>query len=135
MTNAEDEIRALFTRYAEGFDDADASAIVACFAWPATIWQFGTGHVFEEPEDLAENVEMLIAVFDEAGIVLTHPEVQVVTVAGEAAFASLLWHQEDDQGEVVHQFACQYLLVHEAGVWRIASIVNEEGAGEEGEAE
>lgn len=130
MTSAESEIRALFTRYAEGFDDADASAIVACFAWPATIWQFGKGHVFEDAEELAENVEMLIAVFDEAGIVLTHPEVQVISLAGAAAFASLLWRQEDDAGEVVHAFACQYLLVHEEGVWRIAAVVNEAGEGE-----
>lgn len=134
MIHAEDDIRALFERYAEGFDDADASAVVACFAWPATIWQFGTGHVFEDADELAENVEMLIAVFDEAGIVLTHPQVQAIKVAGEAAFASLLWRQEDDQGEVVHSFTCQYLLVHEGGVWRIATIVNERGANERGEA-
>ena len=52
MTDAESDIRALFSAYAAGFDDADAEAVTALFAWPATIWQFGAGHVFEDAEEL-----------------------------------------------------------------------------------
>ena len=42
-----------------------------------------------------------------------------------------LWRQEDDAGELLHEFACQYLLVHEEGRWRIATIVNEDQRGNE----
>jgi hypothetical protein len=72
----ENAIRRMFVDYGAGFDDADATAITDLFAWPATIWQFGEGHVFEDAEELEENVEALMDVFDEAGIVLTtarHP--------------------------------------------------------------
>ena len=64
-------------------------AVTALFAWPATIWQFGEGHVFEDAEELAENVEALIDVFDEAGIISTMPDVKEVRVAGAAAFANV----------------------------------------------
>ena len=123
--DAEDEIRALFAAYAEGFDDADAEAVTALFAWPATIWQFGAGHVFEDAEELSENVDALIDVFDEAGIVSTEPEVKEVRVAGPSAFASVIWRQRDDRGELLHEFACQYLLIEHEGGWKIATIVNE----------
>jgi len=131
MTTNEDdesELRALFTAYAEGFDDADAAVVTALFAWPATIWQFGEGHVFEDAEDLSENVDALIDVFDEAGIVSTEPEVKEVRVAGPSAFASVTWRQRDTEGELLHEFACQYLLVKQASGWRIATVVNEESA-------
>ena len=126
---AEEAIGALFAAYGAGFDDADAEAVTELFAWPATIWQFGEGHVFEGPEDLAENVEALIDVFDEAGIVLTTPEVRTLRPAGSAAFATVAWRQEDEAGEALHEFVCHYLLMHQDGLWRIASVVNEaEGA-------
>lgn len=136
MAKAEDDIRALFAAYAAAFDDADAAAVTALFAWPATIWQFGEGHVFNDDEDLEENVDALIDVFDEAGIVATDAEVQSVHVAGAAAFASVMWRQSDDSGELLHQFACRYLLVADDGDWLIAAIVNEayaekDGAGRE----
>jgi len=122
---AEREIRALFTAYGSGFDDADADAVIALFAWPATIWQLGTGHVFGDEDELAENVEALIDVFDEAGIVSTGPEVKEVRVAGETAFAHVLWRQLDQSGDLLNEFVCQYLLVHHQGEWRLATIVNE----------
>ncbi len=99
--------------------------MTALFAWPATIWQFGEGHVFEDADELAENVEALIDVFDEAGIVITTPEVRDVRVAGAAAFANVVWRQEDDAGEKLHEFACSYLLLRRGGAWRIATVVNE----------
>ena len=123
--DAEGDIRALFATYGAGFDDGDAEAVTKLFAWPATIWQFGKGHVFEDAEELQENVEALIDVFDEAGIISTSPNVQDVHVAGAAAFANVLWRQADDAGEILHAFTCQYLLVREESGWRIATVVNE----------
>jgi ketosteroid isomerase-like protein len=123
--DAEGDIRALFAAYGAGFEDADAEAVTKLFAWPATIWQFGKGHIFADAKELEENVEALIDVFDEAGITSTSPNVQDVRVAGAAAFANVLWRQADDAGEVLHEFTCQYLLVREGGSWRIATVVNE----------
>ncbi len=125
MSAAESDVPSLFAAYAAGFDDADAEAVTALFVWPATIWQFGAGHVFEDAEELQENVDALIDVFDEAGIVSTEPEVKAVHVAGPSAFASVLWRQHDDHGELLHEFTCQYLLIEDDGAWKIATIVNE----------
>ena len=127
----ESDIRALFAAYGEGFDDADPDAVTALFAWPATIWQFGKGHIFQDVEDLAENVDALMDVFDEAGIVVTKPDVKQISVFGSTAFAHVDWRQEDSAGEKLHEFSCQYLLVHEEGRWRIATIVNEDERGNE----
>ena len=127
---AETEVRDLFAAYGAGFDDADVSAVADLFAWPATIWQFGEGHVFEEPDDLAENVEALMDVFNEAGIILTTPAVRDVRVAGAAAFASVDWRQEDEAGEALHEFTCHYALIRSNGGWRIATVVNEMDGGE-----
>ena len=124
-SEAEAEVRELFAAYAAGFDDADASAVTALFVWPATIWQFGAGHVFEDAEELTENVEALIDAFDEAGIVITTPEVRDIRIAGATAFANVAWRQEDDAGEPLHEVTCLYLLLHRDGAWRIATIVNE----------
>ena len=71
--------------------------MTALFAWPATIWQFGEGHVFKDADELAENVDALVDVFDEAGIVATEPEVKEVRVEGSSAFASVIWRQRDDK--------------------------------------
>lgn len=127
---AEMQIRELFAAYGAGFDDADVSAVADLFAWPATIWQFGEGHVFDEPDDLAENVEALMDIFDEAGIVLTTPAVRDVRVAGAASFASVDWRQEDEAGEALHEFTCHYALVKCDGGWRIATVVNESDPAE-----
>lgn len=126
MTTRHDEaeIDALFDAYAIGFDDADPQAVTALFAWPTTIWQSGTGHVFADADELSENVGALIDVFDEAGITRTQPTLKEVRVAGEAAFADVAWRQSDDAGETLHAFSCQYLLMRQDGAWRIATIVN-----------
>jgi hypothetical protein len=124
------EIRRLFATYAAGFDDADPEAITRLFAWPATIWQFGEGHLFEDDEELAENVEALMDVFEDAGIVLTHAEVGDIRQAGAAAFATVAWRQEDQAGEVLHEFTCHYMLVKHEAAWRIATVVNEPPAEE-----
>ena len=129
--SAESDIHALFTAYGAGFDDADPDAVISLFAWPATIWQSGKGHVFEDDDELSENVDALMDVFDEAGIVSTTPEVKDIRIAGSTAFAHVAWRQEDDAGELLHQFSCQYLLVQQEGSWRIATIVNEDTRGDE----
>src|SRR5260370_3803 len=107
VQHAEDDIRALFAAYGSGFDEADAGAVTKLFAWPATIWQFGKGHIFADAEELVENVEALIDVFDEAGIKSTTPEVREVRVAGAAAFGDVVWRQRDEDGELLHEFTCQ----------------------------
>ena len=117
-------IRRLFSDYAEALDDADAEAVTDLFIFPATIWQLGDGHVFEDPEDLAENVEALIDVFNEAGIVLSVPEVLSVETHGAGGFASVAWRQESETGEALHEFTCQYLLIRGGDGWRIATVVN-----------
>ena len=127
MSARDDErpIRDLFSAYGAGFDDADADAVTGLFAYPATIWQLGEGHVFEDVDDLAENVEALMNVFEEAGIVVTTPEMRDVRVAGETAFATVAWRQEDSSGEALHEFTCHYMLLMRDGAWRIATVVNE----------
>jgi ketosteroid isomerase-like protein len=127
--DADAAIAALFAAYAEAMDDADAEAVTDLFVWPTTIWQFGTGHVFEDAEALQENVEALIDVFDEAGIISTEPAVEAIRTAGGAGFASVRWRQHDSDGALLHEFVCQYLLVHHAEAWKIATIVN--GTAEE----
>ena len=105
----------MFASYGAGFDAADASAVIKLFAYPATIWQFGEGHVFADKTGLAENVEALVDVFDEAGIKRLIPDVRNIQAAGDAAFADVLWRQEDEAGEVLHRFTCQYLLIRHDG--------------------
>ena len=129
MDDAE-AIRALFAAYAAAFYSADTSAVTTLFTWPATIWQFGEGHVFEDATELAANIEALIDVLDEAGIGTTTAEVCEVRVAGPSAFAVVTWRQQDPDGEVLHEFGCQYFLLKQNGAWRIATVVNEEGEGD-----
>ena len=123
---AEAALRDLFFSYAAGFDDADSTAIASLFAWPATIWQFGQGHIFEDKEELAENVEALMDVFEEAGIVLTTPDIRELRVIGGSGFARVAWRQENSSGEPLHEFTCNYMLLEQDGAWRIATVVNEE---------
>ena len=130
MTDTVADIHALFAAYGAGFDDADPDAVTALFAWPATIWQFGEGHVFEDAEDLAENVEALMDVFDDAGIVVTTPEVRDIRIAGSSAYAVVTWRQDDDSGETLHEFTCEYLVLDQDGGWRIATVVNEPDSGD-----
>jgi ketosteroid isomerase-like protein len=130
MSEAKADIQKLFAAYGAGFDDADAQAITALFAYPATIWQFGEGHMFEDEDDLAENVEALMDVFDEAEIVLTVPELRESRVAGAAAFASVAWRQENSAGEPLHEFTCEYMLIRQDGGWRITTVINEAEADE-----
>lgn len=127
----ETEIEALIETYAGGFDDHDAEAVTACFAYPAVIWQFGTGHVFADAEEMAENAAALLKVHEEAGIVLSSFEIVDLTVSGVSALATVEWEQEDDEGVVLMDFTCHYHLVRLGDRWRIASVVNVEEEDEE----
>ncbi len=127
ISEAEAAIESLFESYAAGFDDFDADAIIDCFRFPVTIWQSGRGNVFNDEEELAENVEALLAVFEREEIVQSRFE--IVEAAGDegSAFAVIDWRQERGDGEAALEFRCRYALVRdEAGTgWRIALAVND----------
>ncbi|MDJ0933455.1 nuclear transport factor 2 family protein [Breoghania sp.] len=121
-TNA---IRELFATYASGFNDFDADAIADLFAYPVVIWQFDRGNMFEDDEELLENIEALLAVLDKEAVVHSDYEVQALSVSGPTALASVFWKQQREDGEVALAFTCHYHLVNIEGEWLIASIFNE----------
>ena len=124
--NDQDDIKALFAAYGECFDDADEERLTSLFTYPATIWQFGKGHVFEDEDELGENAGALFDAFDEAGVNVTTPTVRHIEVRGASAMADVSWQQTDADGEVIHAFACQYFLLKQDAEWFIAAINNEE---------
>lgn len=120
----------LFADYADSFNDFDAEGVADLFAYPTTIWQLGQGHVFNDSEELVENVEALLKAFDEAGVTYTEPEVGPVQVSGASAFATVYWRQQDEAGDILHAFQCDYLIVKDHGDWVIATVVNKEPVDE-----
>ncbi len=110
---ARDEAIVLFTDYAEGFDDFDSDAIAACFAFPATLWQGGRGNIFADEDELVENIEALLDVFEREEIVHTRFDILELTGGAESANAVVLWRQERADGEVALEFSCRYLLVRD----------------------
>ena len=118
-------IQDLFAAYASGFDDFDADAIADLFAYPVVIWQFDRGNMFEDDEDLLENIEALLKVLESEGVVQSEYEVQALSVSGPTALASVSWSQQRADGEVALAFTCHYHLVNIEGEWLIASIFNE----------
>lgn len=118
-------IRELFAAYAGGFDDFDADAIADLFAYPVVIWQFDRGNMFEDDEELLENIEALLKILDKEGVVRSEYEVQALSVSGPTALASVSWSQQRSDGEVALAFTCHYHLVNIEGDWLIASIFNE----------
>ena len=123
----EDDVLAVFAAYAAAFDDADAATVTDLFAYPATLWQFGRGHVFEDADDLLGNVEKLIDALDAEGVVVTTPEILALETAGAAAFARVSWTHADDTGEALMGFTASYLLVRTPGApFRIAAVWNED---------
>lgn len=115
----------LFDSYADGYEDYDPAAIVDCFAFPCVVWQLEEGHVFSNKSELIENIEALLDVHREHYITSSIYEVVSSHISGSTASISLDWQQEDDEGEVVFDFTCHYLLINIEGTWKIASIVNE----------
>lgn len=127
MTTDKDSaaIRDLFAAYANGFDDFDADMIADLFAYPVVIWQFDRGNMFEDDEELLENIEALLKVLDGEGVVRSEYEIQALSVSGPTALASVTWNQQREDGDVALSFTCHYHLVNIEGDWLIASIFNE----------
>ncbi|WP_436642341.1 hypothetical protein [Microbaculum sp. FT89] len=122
----EDQITGLFEAYASGFDDFDAEAIADCFAYPCTIWQFGKGNVFADREELLENVEALLDVYEREEIVHSTFEVQEKILTGSAAFVTLAWRQEREDGEAALEFICHYALMEGPDGFAVTTVFNED---------
>ncbi len=125
-SEAEAAIAELFETYRAGFDDYDADAIAACFAYPAVIWQFGKGNVFADEEELLENVDKLLDALEKEEVVRSDFVVLSAHVSGDTALVSLDWTQSSGTDEAVLEFTCHYHLILDDEDWRIAMIVNEE---------
>lgn len=126
MADDSNDIATLFQDYADGMNDMDAEAIAELFAYPVTIWQLGKGYVFEDADDLIENIETLLDAYDKAGVTYSEPEIGPTHVTKAAAFATISWRQQDEVGEVIHAFHCDYTLVKQHSDWLITNIVNEQ---------
>ena len=126
MTDDSNDIATLFQDYADGMNDMDAEAIAELFAYPVTIWQLGKGYVFEDADDLIENIETLLDAYDKAGVTYSEPEIGPTHVTKAAAFATISWRQQDEMGDVIHAFHCDYTLVKQHSDWLITNIVNEQ---------
>ena len=126
MADDSNDIATLFQDYADGMNDMDAEAIAELFAYPVTIWQLGKGYVFEDADDLIENIETLLDAYDKAGVTYSEPEIGPTHVTKAAAFATISWRQQDEMGDVIHAFHCDYTLVKQHSDWLITNIVNEQ---------
>jgi hypothetical protein len=122
----EDQITGLFEAYAGGFDDFDADTVADCFAFPCTIWQFGKGNVFADREELLENIEALLGVYEREEIVHSAFEVIEKVLTGNVALVTLDWQQERADGEVALEFTCHYALIEGPEGWAIATVFNED---------
>ncbi|MDD7911120.1 MULTISPECIES: DUF4440 domain-containing protein [Pseudovibrio] len=124
-SDVELQLSELFDRYADGYDDYDAAAIVDCFAFPCVVWQMDQGHVFADIEELTENIDALLEVHRENGVTQSTYEVISTHISGTTAHVTLDWQQEDDDGEAVFDFTCHYTVIQIDDAWRIMNIVNE----------
>lgn len=124
---AREEAVSLFTDYAEGFDDFDSDAVAACFAFPATLWQSGRGNLFADEDELIENIEALLEVFEREEIVHSRFEILELTAGPDSANAVVHWRQERADGDVALEFSCRYLLVRDVDGegFRIVSTVTD----------
>jgi ketosteroid isomerase-like protein len=122
----EDEITDLFTTYAAGFDDFDAEAVAACYAYPCTIWQFGRGNVFADSDELLENITALLGVYEREEIVHSTFDRIETMLNGSVGFVTLEWRQEREDGEVALAFICHYALIERPDGWVIATVFNED---------
>jgi ketosteroid isomerase-like protein len=122
---AEEAIAQLFDDYQAGFNDYDTERICDCFALPAVIWQHEKGHVFNDEDELVENIEALLKALGKEEV--THSDFHVASshVSGSVALVTLDWSQETSDGEAVFEFTCHYQLIQDGDVWVIGGIVNE----------
>ncbi len=118
-------IAQLFDDYQTGFNDFDAERIADCFALPAIIWQHEKGHVFNDEEELLENIEALLADLEKEGVTYSDFHVSSSHVSGTAALVTLDWQQANDDGDAILEFTCHYQLIQDGDDWAIATVVNE----------
>lgn len=123
--NADQGIAQLFEDYQAGFNDYDIDRICDCFALPAVIWQLNKGHVFNDEEELIENIEALLKALEKEDVSHSAFEVVSIHVSGATALVTLDWSQEDATGEPVFEFTCHYQLIQDGPDWVIACIINE----------
>ncbi len=123
--DAEEAIAQLFDDYLAGFNDFDADRICDCFALPAIIWQHEKGHIFNDEEELIENIDVLLKALEKEGVINSDFSVASSHVSGSAALVTLDWSQETADGEAVFEFTCHYQLVQDGADWVIAGVVNE----------
>lgn len=118
-------IAQLFDDYQAGFNDYDADRICDCFALPTVIWQHEKGHVFNDEDELLENIEVLLKALEKEEV--THSDFHVASshVSGSSALVTLDWSQESPDGEAVFEFTCHYQLIQDGEIWVIAGIYNE----------
>ncbi|WP_062226568.1 DUF4440 domain-containing protein [Aureimonas frigidaquae] len=121
------DVQSVLDAYAAGFDDFDAEAVAECFAYPATLWQGGRGNVFDDEEDLIENVEALLDIFEREEIVHSTFRIEDAAFGQDSGAALLSWRQERADGEAALEFTCRYLFIRdgEDGAWRIATTVTD----------
>ncbi|MEP0233939.1 DUF4440 domain-containing protein [Roseibium sp.] len=124
-SEAEEAIAQLFEDYLTGFNDFDAERICDCFALPTTIWQHEKGHVFNDEEELLENVEALLSALDKEGVTVSEFNVASSHISGASALVTLDWSQESSSGETALEFTCHYQLLQDGDDWLIAMIINE----------
>ncbi|MBO6509970.1 MAG: nuclear transport factor 2 family protein [Roseibium sp.] len=123
--DAEEAIAQLFDDYLAGFNDYDADRICDCFALPAIIWQHEKGHVFNDEDELLENIEALLKALEKEEVSLSDFHVASSHVSGSSALVTLDWSQEAADGEAVFEFTCHYQLIQNGDDWVIAGVVNE----------
>lgn len=126
MTDDSNDIATVFQDYADAMNDMDAEAMIDLFAYPVTVWQLGRGYVFEDADALQDNIETLLDVFDKAGVIYSEAEIGPTHVTKASAFATVSWRQQDEIGDVIHAYNCDYTLVKQHSDWLITMIVNEE---------
>ncbi|KZM51688.1 hypothetical protein OA90_02795 [Labrenzia sp. OB1] len=115
----------LFDDYQAGFNDYDIDRICDCFALPAIIWQHEKGHVFNDEEELIENIEALLKALEKEKVTQSDFHVASSHVSGSSALVTLDWVQEDSDGEAVFEFTCHYQLMQDGSDWVIACIIND----------
>ncbi|WP_299811529.1 DUF4440 domain-containing protein [uncultured Roseibium sp.] len=123
--DAEEAIAQLFDDYQAGFNDYDIDQICDCFALPAIIWQHEKGHVFNDEEELIENIEALLKALEKEKVTQSDFHVASSHVSGSAALVTLDWVQETSDGEAVFEFTCHYQLIQDGSDWVIACIIND----------
>lgn len=123
--SVEQVIVQFFDDYQVGFNDYDIEWICDCFVLFIIIWQYDKGYVFNDDEELIENIEVFLRVLEKEGVSYFEFQVVFSYVSGFLVLVILDWIQEDVDGELVFEFICYYQLFQDGMDWMIVGIVNE----------